>query len=160
MAVSSTTCCASWPPKMRVAILTLAAAMLPLSGCMIVDNSGDRIVAGAPERSVAEVETLPASELAALIASGQVVLIDVRTPDEYEGGRIASALNAPVQTFDAAAIPRDATRETILYCRSSGRSKRAADMLAAEWGTKVRHLEGGIIAWQDEGLAIELPTGS
>lgn len=152
--------CASWRPKMRLAPLALvAAAMLPLSGCVIVDNSGDRIVAGAPGRSVAQVETLPASELAALIASGQVVLIDVRTPDEYEGGRIASALNAPVQTFDAAVIPRDATRETILYCRSSGRSKRAADMLAAEWGTKVRHLEGGVLAWQDAGLELEMPTG-
>ena len=88
------------------------------------------------------------------------MLIDVRTPQEYGTGRIAGALNAPVQTFDAASIPRDSTRETILYCRSSGRSKRAADMLAAEWGTKVRHLEGGIIAWQDEGLEIVLPTGS
>ncbi|MBO6610088.1 rhodanese-like domain-containing protein [Altererythrobacter sp.] len=145
---------------MRFATFALAAAIVPLSGCMIVDNSGDRIVASVPERTGAEVETLPASELAALIASGEVVLIDVRTPQEYDSGRIASALNAPVQTFDAASIPRDSIRETILYCRSSGRSKRAADMLAAEWGTKVRHLEGGIIAWQDEGLEIELPTGS
>ena len=144
---------------MRSIKLIAALSVLALSGCVVVDNSGDRVVAAPMSQSEPSVETLPASELAALIASGNVVLIDVRTPAEYQDGRIAAALNAPVQTFDAETIPRDATRETILYCRSSGRSKRAAEMLADEWVTKVRHLEGGTIAWQEAGMDLELPVG-
>ncbi len=142
---------------MRVPALFLAGAALLLSGCVSIDNSGDRLTASPPIDALAAVETLPAEELASLISQGKVVLIDVRTPKEFESGSIAGALNAPVQSFDASAIPRDTTRETILYCRSSGRSKRAADMLAAEWNTKVRHLEGGIIAWNAAGQPTSKP---
>lgn len=136
----------------RAVILSLSA--LALSGCVVVDNSGDRIAAPFQADAGASVETLPASELQQLVAGGEVILIDVRTPNEYAGGRIAGALNSPVQTFNPVAIPRDATRETILYCHSSGRSKRAAEMLAKEWNVKVRHLEGGIVAWKETGLPI------
>ncbi|MEO9462180.1 MAG: rhodanese-like domain-containing protein [Marinomonas sp.] len=142
---------------MRMPALLLAGAALALSGCVSIDNSGDRLAASPPIDAQASVETLPTGELAGLIAQGKVVLIDVRTPKEFEGGRIAGALNAPVGSFDASAIPRDATRETILYCRSSGRSKRAADMLAAQWNTKVRHLEGGMIAWEKAGQPSSKP---
>jgi len=97
------------------------------------------------------VETVNAAELSAMIARGEVVLVDVRTPEEFGSGRLPGALNAPVETFDAASIPMEAGRETILYCRSSRRSARAAAMLAEYTGTTVRHLEGGIIAWEEAG---------
>ena len=158
MAASCTTFCAnSRRRKMRYLGALAAAATLTLCGCIAIDNSGDRVVQPVLETSVASVETLTAAELAGLIEAGQVVLIDVRTPGEFESGRLAGALNAPVGEFDAGGIPRDATRETILYCRSSGRSKRAAEMLAEEWDTKVRHLEGGILAWEDAGLPVLRP---
>lgn len=110
----------------------------------------------APEMAqrAATVETVTASELAAMIERGEVVLVDVRTPAEFEEGRLNGALNAPIQTFVPASIPIEAERETILYCRSSGRSGRAAQMLAEHTGGTVRHLEGGIIAWQEAGLPV------
>lgn len=140
---------------MRALGLTAMGAVLALAGCVNVETTNNRLVQMAPQGAV--VETLPAAELASLMAAGKVVLIDVRTPKEYESGRLAGALNAPVGSFDAASIPRDPTRETILYCRSSGRSKRAADMLAAQWNSKVRHLEGGIIAWNAAELPVSKP---
>lgn len=95
------------------------------------------------------VELMASADLAAMIAAGDVVLIDVRTPEEFAESRIPGALNAPVETFDAASIPIEAERETILYCRSARRSERAARMLAEHIGGSVRHLEGGIIAWKE-----------
>ncbi|WP_379554050.1 rhodanese-like domain-containing protein [Qipengyuania sp. DGS5-3] len=153
MAASSITCCASWRHKVRALRLLAVGAALALSGCSVTVNNNDTRTASSYARDAAPtVETLTATELAALVDSGEVVLIDVRTPAEFAEQRLAGALNAPVQTFDAASIPRDETREVILYCRSSGRSERAAIMLADEWGGTVRHLEGGIIAWNDAGL--------
>lgn len=84
-----------------------------------------------------------------MLARGDVVLVDVRTPEEFGAGRLPGALNAPVETFDAASIPIEETRETILYCRSARRSEQAAQMLAEHTGGTVRHLAGGIIAWEE-----------
>ncbi|KLI65158.1 hypothetical protein AAV99_02185 [Aurantiacibacter marinus] len=97
------------------------------------------------------VQTLDVAELNALIARGEVVLVDVRTPEEFGAGRLPGSLNAPVETFDAASIPVENTRETILYCRSARRSEQAAQMLAEHTGSTVRHLAGGIIAWEEAG---------
>ena len=101
---------------------------------------------------MAEVEYIGPAELTALMEQGKVVLIDVRTPAEFGDARLPGSLNAPLQTFDPASIPIEADRETILYCRSSGRSGRAATLLAGHIQGKVRHLEGGILAWQAAGL--------
>lgn len=100
----------------------------------------------------AAVATLPAVELAALMAAGEVVVIDVRTPAEFAESRLPGSLNAPLGTFDPASIPIEAERETILYCGSSRRSGIAATQLSDYLGTTVRHLEGGINAWREAGL--------
>lgn len=101
----------------------------------------------------AAVAYISADELASMVDSGEVVLIDVRTPAEFAAGRLPGALNAPLGTFDPASIPQETGgRETILYCGSSRRSGIAATQLSEYLDTTVRHLEGGIQAWDAAGL--------
>lgn len=100
------------------------------------------------QEAEAAVSTLTVEKLQGMIARGEVLLVDVRRPDEFGAGRLPGALNAPVETFDPAAIPQEQARETVLYCRSGNRSGRAAEMLAEFTGDTVRHLEGGILAWE------------
>ncbi|WP_165362077.1 rhodanese-like domain-containing protein [Qipengyuania thermophila] len=123
-------------------------AALLATGCAATDPSAARPAASAPQ---ARVVTLTATQLKALVDSGQVVLIDVRTPYEFADGRIAGALNMPLTHFDAAAVPVDRTREVILYCGTSRRSQQAAERLVALRGGVVRHLEGGFGAWTAAG---------
>ncbi|WP_271079496.1 rhodanese-like domain-containing protein [Aurantiacibacter sp. MUD61] len=132
--------------RLGAALIAVPAFALALSSCATTPAAQEEI---ASEQ--ASVETLPASELMALIAAGEVVLIDVRTPEEFAAGRLPGALNAPLQTFVPASIPIEAERETILYCGSSRRSGIAAEQLASYLGTRVRHLEGGIQAWDAAG---------
>lgn len=122
------------------------AAMLP--GCSLVPAAE---AAGGESAGNAAVRTISVADLATMIEAGEVVLVDVRTPGEFAEARLAGALNAPLSTFDPASIPREDHRETILYCRSSRRSEEAAVMLANDIGGTVRHLEGGIVAWQEAG---------
>ncbi|MDN3646505.1 rhodanese-like domain-containing protein [Pontixanthobacter aestiaquae] len=130
---------------------SIIAATLVLSGCGYASDAlVPKTVAG--EVGEAEVAFISPAELANLIEQNKVVLIDVRTPAEFGEARLHGALNAPLQTFDPATIPMEAERETILYCRSSGRSGRAATILADHHQVKIRHLEGGILAWQEAGL--------
>jgi len=132
---------------------SIIAASLALSGCgYVIESAVPSVVAG--EVDEAKVELISPAELAAQIKQNKVVLIDVRTPMEFDEVRLHGALNAPLQTFDPATIPMEAGRETILYCRSSGRSGRAAKILAEHIEGKVRHMEGGILAWQEA----DLPT--
>lgn len=102
----------------------------------------------------AEVETIAAEDLDALLDTGDVIVVDVRTPYEYADGRIAGALNAPLTHFDPAAIPVEDDRETIFYCGTERRSAIAAEQMAEHWGMPVRHLAGGLAAWEEAGLEV------
>ena len=137
---------------MRRAALKVALATLPILGAGLAACAPVPATNGAAAASFAAVETLPAAELAALVAAGDAIVIDVRTPAEFAESRLPGALNAPLGTFDPATIPMDAERETILYCGSSRRSGIAATALSEYLRTTVRHLQGGIQAWNEAGL--------
>jgi len=138
--------------------LPLIAACAALASC----TTGAEHVQVAAEPGQASIETIPPAELAEMVAGGKVVLIDVRTPEEFAQMRIPGGLLSPLDTFDPAAIPQEQLRETILYCRSSRRSAAAAQLLADYLGKPVRHLEGGIMAWQEAGLdlIVSEPAGA
>lgn len=138
-------------PLAVVALLALAPAAACTQPTGASDGAGE---AAAPAARGGRVETLDSAELAALVEAGKVRLIDVRTPAEFAGGSIAGAINIPLDRFDPAAIAEEPGRETVLLCRSDRRSGLAAEQLAAARGGTVRHLEGGVLAWVEQGLAL------
>ena len=97
-------------------------------------------------------EDVDTEGFAALIAQPEVVVLDVRTSEEYLEGHLAEALLIDVKGDDfldkaRKALPKDKT--IAIYCRSGRRSAHAAELLAAE-GFKVANLKGGILAWLAE----------
>ena len=93
---------------------------------------------------------------AALIDSGGVALLDVRTAGEYAEGHLAGAVNVDVNADNFVALadsvlPAGAT--VAVYCRSGRRSATAASQLAAK-GRRVVNLRGGILAWQGAGMPV------
>lgn len=92
--------------------------------------------------------------LRAGLAGGEVVLIDVREAHEYAAERIPGALLYPLSTFDPRAVPVVAGKRLVLQCAMGGRSMRAAQALAALGVGDVHNLEGGIRAWQAQGLPL------
>lgn len=81
----------------------------------------------------------------------QVVLIDVRTPDEFHAGHVTNALNidwldAGFQQQVEATVPKDKT--IYVYCKSGGRSAKATEKLTA-LGYKVTDLTGGYDAYKN-----------
>lgn len=97
-------------------------------------------------------EDVNVNGFAELIADTSVVVLDVRTADEFNDGHIAGAVNVDVRQGDflqkaKAVLP---TNKTIaVYCRSGKRSANACSQLSAE-NYKCVNLEGGILAWIDE----------
>ena len=101
---------------------------------------------------------LAVDDVAALVAAGEVQLIDVRSPEEFAEGHIDGAVNRPVDGFNPSDLPAADGREVVLYCRSDRRSGIAARQLADYTGKPARHLDGGILAWQAAGQPVTAPT--
>jgi len=88
-----------------------------------------------------------------------LVIVDVRTPEEYETGYIEGAVNLCV-TCDAQELldnlnPDD---EILLYCRTGIRSATAARILNENGYQKVYNMLGGITAWNNAGYTIVSPS--
>ena len=161
MAASCTTFCVSWHRKMRFsAIAGTLACTLAVAGC----DATTGIVSGEPDEVTVElseeakVVDLSTAELNALIANGNIRLIDVRRDDEVAEGMIPGAEHIMLDDFDPAQLDLSDGREVVLYCRSGRRSGIAAERLAAHTGEPVKHLDGGIMAWQEAGLELEVPA--
>jgi glyoxylase-like metal-dependent hydrolase (beta-lactamase superfamily II)/rhodanese-related sulfurtransferase len=89
-----------------------------------------------------------------------VLLIDVREPDEFRGelGHIKGAELVPLQALvgRAAALPHD--RPIVTVCRSGGRSGKAALQLMDLGFARVGSLAGGTRAWVSRALPVEYGT--
>lgn len=85
------------------------------------------------------------------------MLVDVRTPEEFEAGHIKgvdSNLDVRSATFfkDYQSLPKD--RPIALYCKGGGRSKQVAGVLAGN-GYTVVELKVGYDGWVEAGGIVE-----
>ncbi len=82
------------------------------------------------------------------------IVIDVRDPDEWQGGHIAGATHIPLGHLSArlAEIPRD--RDVVLVCHSGMRSEAATAMLHQAQFPLALNMTGGMVAWMRSRLPI------
>lgn len=100
---------------------------------------------------------LKARELAQLLQQGQVVAIDTRDAAAYGRARLPGAKHLPLEEIETRLAELFMVPGTpILYCRSGDKTKDMAEKLA-EQGAPAGFLEGGLLAWESEGLPIERP---
>ncbi len=101
------------------------------------------------------IESLSAQEFKKTIETGKVILIDVRTTQEYAQGHIDKAINISVSDPEFAAKVKKLNGKSLaLYCRSGRRSKSAISMLN-DLKVKIYELNGGIIDWQQAGFPLK-----
>ena len=95
--------------------------------------------------------------LAGLLAAGEVALLDVRMPDEYEEAHVPGAVLVPLPELPDRLA--DVPRGDVLYviCKSGGRSAKAVELLVAG-GVDAANVAGGTMAWIDSGR--DVATGS
>lgn len=117
------------PIARTIAVAALGAALL-LSGC---STASEGIIDVQP---AAAVEMLQDPDL---------VVLDVRSPEEFAAGHLAGALNIDVNSADfdqrVMQLPKDAA--ILVYCRSGNRSSTASERMAELGFTDLRNVEGG-----------------
>jgi rhodanese-related sulfurtransferase len=86
-----------------------------------------------------------------------LVVLDVRTKSEYDGGHIRLAVWIPYDEIDAriSELAGHENHEIIVYCKAGGRSAIASANLEDNHGfTKVHNMLGGMDAWQSAGYPV------
>ncbi len=77
------------------------------------------------------------------VSTGNAVLYDVRTADEFASGHFAQAINFPLQTMQSGTLPDVAKNTKIyVYCRSGNRSGQATDLLIKAGYSNITDLKG------------------
>lgn len=120
-------------------MIPLLLSLLLLAGC-------GRNAADGAYRQISQ------EEAKEMMDNQEVIILDVREQDEYDGGHIPGAVLLPVGTINeetaAGVIPeKDAT--VLVYCRSGNRSKTASTVLADLGYTNIYEF-GGINTWPYE----------
>ena len=132
--------------KKIASFLALAASLLTLSACA---SPAAAAATPAPTEATVEYKKISAADAKARMDSGDtIVILDVRTQEEYDAGHIPGAILVPNETIadkQPALLP-DLDAEILVYCRSGNRSAQAAKKLIAIGYTNVVDF-GGIIDW-------------
>ncbi len=129
----------------RVAVALALALSCILCGCT---SLGALFGAG---QSGAGFETISQDEAKSMMADDEVVIVDVRTLQEYNTGHIPGAICIPNEEIDASVVEKlpDPDQKILVYCRTGRRSKEAALKLADLGYTHVYDF-GGITSWTGE----------
>ena len=100
-----------------------------------------------------KVTNLNVSDFDSKIKDPSVVILDVRTPAEFQEGHIQSAINIDFEAsnFESEVKKLDKSKSYAVYCRSGRRSGLATEIMARDGFKSVFNLNGGIIDWQSSG---------
>jgi phage shock protein E len=87
----------------------------------------------------------------------KIIVLDVRTPEEFQAGHIPGAKNLDFQAPDFAqkAAALDDKQPYLVHCGAGGRSKQALEMLSGRTFPAMYHLNEGFKAWVKAGKPVE-----
>ena len=141
-----------------VVALLVVFGCASLSGCDISQKKAPSRVSGpTTPTALNEYVNMSVAGFAPIHARGDIQLVDVRTPGEFEAGHIPGARNIPIDVFEPNHLMMynfDKEKPVYLVCQSGNRSGRAAQMIAAA-GRQAINIEGGVRQWIEDGYTVE-----
>ncbi len=82
-----------------------------------------------------------------------LIVLDVRTPEEFAQGHVPGAVNIPYTHLPAriAELPSAADKDVVVYCTVGVRAERAAARLKENGFKRLLHLDGDMNKWLEKG---------
>jgi rhodanese-related sulfurtransferase len=106
-------------------------------------------------RAVEQLEQTSPQQLKSQLEKSNIRIIDVRTPAEWDGGRIKWAEHFPLSDILDDNFPKaEKEEELVLQCGSGYRSNIAASIMKQAGYAKAKSLAGGIFAWSNAGFPV------
>ena len=147
----------------RFATIAIAAGLAVLTACGSDDPAADAdpntAATAAPTVEVAAgFSTISADAAAAVLADApdDLVILDVRTPEEYAEGHLDGAVLVDFYDADFAdqLAELDPAVPYLVYCRSGNRSGQTLPLMEQLGFGSASDIDGGILAWAGAGLPI------
>lgn len=85
-----------------------------------------------------------------------LVIIDIREPDEFSRERIAGTMNVPLSVFVEKDFSSEKGKIAVFHCHLGGRTRRAEPLFLQTPFKEVYSLEGGLEAWKRCYFPIEI----
>jgi len=101
-------------------------------------------------------EISPSDVVKKVRSNEDVILLDVRTLEEYEEIHLENSILLPVQDLSQETLTKiglgedTKNKEIILYCRSGARSQAAYNIMKSLGYTNIKSVAGGMIHWQED----------
>jgi phage shock protein E len=132
---------------------------------LLIDLSGNAFAQsvkpetqGEKASAVSAVKNVEADQAAKLLQENKkIVVLDVRTPEEFAAGHIAGATNLDFHNpdFEKKLSALDKTKSYLVHCAAGGRSAKTRDLMKKYQFQSIYHLEGGLKAWEKAGQPVE-----
>jgi rhodanese-related sulfurtransferase len=114
--------------------------------------------AGTSAVTVGDFTTISPQQASAVMAAppADLVVLDVRTPEEYAEGHLDGAVLVDFYDADFADQLGQLDPEVpyLVYCRSGNRSGQTLTLMEQLGFSSASDIDGGIVAWQDAGLPV------
>jgi rhodanese-related sulfurtransferase len=130
-----------------LALTGVSILLLMEIGC---SRNANEAALPSKESTENSVQLVDVTEAKQLIAAGQLIILDVRTPEEFITGHIAGAknLNFYDGDFRANLQQLDKGESYLVHCKSGRRSAQAGTIMKQLGFKSVYDLAGGISAWE------------
>lgn len=131
---------------LRIVVIVVALALIGGAvGYIFMGSSSTGVEAGA------SFSTITPLEAKALIETRKdLLLVDVRSPEEFRGGSLPGATLIPFWDFAKGRYDLPKDKPILLICAVGGRSLACGQLLASKGYREVYNLKGGLDAWQEQ----------
>jgi rhodanese-related sulfurtransferase len=114
---------------------------------------------GGSTATDSKLELSPVAEIQELVAAppADLVILDIRTPEEFAAGHLAGAINVDyyASDFEDQLAQLNLDVPYVMYCNSGNRSSNALPLMDSLGFSEVYEMDGGIQAWFGAGLPID-----
>jgi phage shock protein E len=146
----------------RIALLVIVGTLGLVTSCGSGDSSSSATsvveTTRVAEDAVGDFATISAQQAASVVAEppGDLVVLDVRTPEEYAEGHLDGAVLVDFYDPDFAdqLSQLDPDVPYLVYCRSGNRSGQTLTTMEQLGFASAADVDGGIVAWQGAGLPV------
>ncbi len=142
---------------MKNLLILVCATTMVLAGGGIHGQGNEQSSNRQTDQKVS-VKNIDANEAEKLLQENKkIVVLDVRTPIEFNAGHIAGATNINFYNadFERKLNALDKARPYLVHCAVGGRSAKARELMKTLQFKSIYHLEGGLQAWEKAGKPVE-----
>ncbi len=140
-------------------VLFLLVLSSLLVGCATPAPAAPKAAVQSTSAPAAQPTVLPADVTSKMVeelrATGAIVIIDVREPDEYAVGRIPGSTLIPLGELAGRTDEVPTDKPVVMVCRSGNRSAEAVQILQKAGFTNIHNMIGGMKAWTAAGYVPE-----